>query len=127
MPKRPGKPCSKPGCPNKALPGKSRCEQHQTTQQSKEVQREYDKQRATSSQRGYGANWQKLRRMVLNNEPLCRRCKEKENKLTSAKEVHHIDNDSSNNALDNLMPLCSRCHSTITNKERAEKPAREGT
>jgi 5-methylcytosine-specific restriction protein A len=62
--------------------------------------------RPSASDRGYGANWRRLRLMVLNREPLCRKCQR------PATVVDHIRplNDGGPNDLDNLQPLCKRCH-----------------
>ena len=107
MPRRPAKPCAQVGCPNKAIPGKSRCEQHQRSHN-----RQADENRDNSYQRGYTRHWRKVRAMVLRDEPLCRRCNQ-QNQTVAADMVHHIDEDSSNNSRDNLEPLCSACHRKI--------------
>ena len=122
MPRRPAKPCAQTGCPNKALPGKSRCEQHQAVLEARqqEVKREHDKRRGTRQERGYGASWQRLRKIVLNREPLCRHCKAM-GKLTPAKEVDHIDGNVNNSSMNNLQPLCKGCHSRKTAKGRGIK------
>ncbi|MCK9326793.1 MAG: hypothetical protein M0P69_14975 [Bacteroidales bacterium] len=50
MPRRPLKPCNKPGCPN--LTDSRYCEQHR-----KQEQQRYDQERGTAHQRGYTARW----------------------------------------------------------------------
>ena len=32
--------------------------------------------------------------------------------------IHHIDNNHSNNVLENLIPMCNRCHTSLHNKIR---------
>ncbi|KGJ25373.1 HNH endonuclease [Staphylococcus haemolyticus] len=61
--------------------------------------------------------WEKIRRMALDRDNyLCQRCLSN-NKITSAKIVHHItylDDDFSKALdLDNLMCVCQDCHNKI--------------
>ena len=112
MPRRPATPCTTPGCPEKALPGGSKCRGHK-----RQVGRAYDRRRGTSTQRGYGANHRKLRKKVLAEEPLCRECL-KENKLTPATEMDHSDGNQWNLERSNLQGLCHGCHSRKTVKEQ---------
>lgn len=63
-----------------------------------------------------GAAWRKLRAYVLAGEPMCRHCTQ-QGALTIAADVDHRDNDASNNALVNLVPLCHECHSRKTAKD----------
>ena len=51
------------------------------------------------------AQWRKIRKAVLEREPLCRQCG------APANEVDHINGDTSNNLPSNLAPLCKPCHS----------------
>ena len=79
----------------------------------------HGKQRKTANRRGYDATWQKLRLIVLADEPLCRSCK-KEDRLIEAREVDHIIPMSNGGArLDrnNLQSLCKSCHSKKTANE----------
>lgn len=62
-----------------------------------------------------GAAWRRLRGHVLGAKPLCEDCNLIEGNTTAATEVHHVDNNPNNNALDNLMSLCKPCHSRRTN------------
>lgn len=62
-----------------------------------------------------GRQWQAIRRMVLDREPLCRDC------MAPATDVDHIDNDNANNALANLAAMCKSCHSRKTRREMNEK------
>lgn len=74
----------------------------------------------TTTQRGYGWAWQQIRKAALNDEPLCRTCKQ-EGRTTPADEVDHIDGDSHNNDRANLRPLCRPCHLKRTAKDQAFK------
>lgn len=76
------------------------------------------KHKLTTTQRGYGAHWRKVRRAVLDDEPLCRFCYAK-GLVVEADEVDHIDGDSFNNDRDNLRPLCRPCHLLRTARDQA--------
>lgn len=60
--------------------------------------------------------WRNLRAVVLAQEPLCRECA-KAQVLRAATQVDHMDGDDSNNAMENLQPLCASCHSRKTAKQ----------
>lgn len=62
------------------------------------------------------AAWMRLRKVVLNREPLCRGCAVK-GIIRAASQVDHIDGDAGNNDFDNLQPLCGPCHSRKTARE----------
>lgn len=111
MPRKPKKPCSYPGCPELVESGQSYCEKHRKLRQ-----KQYDKKRGTSAQRGYDARWRRIRRMVIAEEPLCRECK-KNGIVKPATDVHHIDGNPMNNRRENLEPLCHECHSRHTAKQ----------
>lgn len=67
----------------------------------------------------YGsAHWQRLRRLVLSGEPLCRECA-RQGRITAATEVDHIVALSHGGADEqaNLQPLCKSCHSAKTLRE----------
>lgn len=74
--------------------------------------RRFSPPRPSAASRGYGGRWRKIRLAVLRNEPKCRRCDE------PATEVDHVDGDVGNCDLDNLQPLCGRCHRLKTQKEQ---------
>lgn len=78
--------------------------------------REQDRTRKRARALPYsGRQWQAIRKMVLDREPLCRECK------AVAIDVDHIDGDNSNNLLSNLQGLCHSCHSRKTRREMNEK------
>ena len=61
--------------------------------------------------------WRELRAFILSEEPFCRRCKV-ENYLVPAEVVDHIidiaDDPSKKLDINNLQPLCKKCHSSKT-------------
>ncbi|HYC42354.1 MAG TPA: HNH endonuclease signature motif containing protein [Noviherbaspirillum sp.] len=63
------------------------------------------------------APWRKLRALVLNDDPFCRHCGQ------PATDVDHINNDPSDNRLENLQPLCHSCHSHKTNVDMGHRVA----
>jgi 5-methylcytosine-specific restriction enzyme A len=67
-----------------------------------------------------GAAWRKLRAQVLSVQPLCLECRD-QGVLVPATEVDHIDNDPSNNALDNLQGLCRAHHSAKTHRDMGHR------
>lgn len=112
MPKRPRRPCPGSGpykgrCPDLINAGERLCERCR-----KLSYRQQDKDRPSSSKRGYNRHWQRLRLMILRRQPLCSCGCGK-----PSEEVHHLDGDSSNNDWDNLEALAKACHSKITAKE----------
>ena len=115
-PRRPKKPCAKVNCKELVEAGKRYCPEHER-EYRKCMNKEQDSKRGTAADRGYGANWRRLRKMVLNAEPLCRHCWEK-GLIRAAEEVDHIDGNAWNLAWDNLQPLCKSCHSKKTTAEQ---------
>ena len=63
-----------------------------------------------------GKDWRTLRAYVLSGEPLCRHCTSR-GLTVVATEVDHANNDSTDNRLVNLQPLCKSCHSIKTMAE----------
>ncbi|WP_418790928.1 HNH endonuclease [Phosphitispora sp. TUW77] len=109
MPRRPKRPCSQPGC-SKLTDGRF-CEEH-----AKQEAARYEKyQRDPATKKRYGRTWKRIRDRYIADHPLCEQCK-KSGKITHAQEVHHIKplSEGGTNAEDNLMSLCSSCHSEIT-------------
>lgn len=76
----------------------------------------------SSTQRGYGYQWQQYRIRFLFAHPLCVYC-EREGRTTAATVVDHIQPHQGNQALfwnpENHQGLCARCHSSA--KQREEK------
>lgn len=107
--------CSYPGC--NQLVSSGRCEKHK-----KQEQQRYDKQRGNFRERGYSAQWDKVRKIKLNHDPLCERCNSK-GYVVLATLVHHIQSINKGGSLldvDNLMSVCSSCHDEI-HREQGDK------
>jgi 5-methylcytosine-specific restriction protein A len=62
------------------------------------------------------AAWSKLRKSVLAEQPLCPEC-EARDVLEPATEVHHKNDNASDNSRDNLVGLCKPCHSRHTARD----------
>ncbi|MFK5976902.1 MAG: HNH endonuclease [Sulfurovum sp.] len=63
----------------------------------------------------HSANWNKIRKKVLMNEPICRQCTR-----SISSHIDHIipiKRGGCKTCLDNLQALCSSCHSYKTSKE----------
>ena len=76
--------------------------------------------RDSSTRRGYDKSWSKYRFRFLHHNPLCYCCGEK------AAVIDHIRAHKGNQELfwnqHNYMPLCKRCHDTITGKFDRHNP-----
>lgn len=117
MPIRAKRPCRQPGCPGLAVKG-GYCEKHQKQRPSG-----WKRDPAlTTTQRGYGWDWQKRRTMFLAGNPLCADPFGDHaglGQVIPATEVDHIipkargggDDD------DNLQALCHACHKRKTEGE----------
>ena len=121
MPRRPPRPCQHPGCGVLVHGAEgSRCDKHEQQQQ-----REQDQRRGSSTARGYGADWQRLRRRKLMADPLCEGCKPS-GRATLAVEVDHKIRITERPDLrldwDNLQSLCQPCHAAKSAAERSGKP-----
>jgi 5-methylcytosine-specific restriction protein A len=117
-PTRPLRACRTPRCPG--LVERGYCETCRarlglTDRQARTGSHWSDWNRGTSTQRGYGVEWRRLREQVLTAEPLCRPCQQ-QHRVSIAKEVHHIiaKADGGTDALSNLEPRCVSCHRTAT-------------
>lgn len=75
----------------------------------------------SSSARGYGSDWRKVRAQVLAREPYCRTCRDA-GRMTTATEVDHIErfqglDDPKRLDPRNLRPLCTPCHRARTARQ----------
>ncbi len=122
MPRKAAKACAHPGCPNLVRDSKQRyCETHR-----QQRQRKHDAQRGTSSQRGYGSRWRRLRKMVLSGQPLCADpfgTHAALGELVVATEVDHIipKRAGGGDSMDNLQALCRACHNRKTRVDTRRK------
>lgn len=80
-----------------------------------------DQQRGTSAQRGYDADWRRVRLRHLQQHPLCLFC-EADGRITPATDVDHIVSiaEAPEYRLDptNLRSLCQSCHSRRTARDQ---------
>lgn len=71
-------------------------------------------------------SWRKLRNSVIKDEPLCRMCRSMK-EYTPATMVDHIEAITPENweelflDRDNLQPLCFKCHSFKTRRDKIPK------
>lgn len=88
----------------------------------RQAREQYDMRRGSSTKRGYGRDWQKVRAAVLTEEPLCRACMSR-GRVTEAVEVHHEQpiRERPDLRLQKafLVPLCKPCHSALEARKRA--------
>ena len=118
------KPCPGKGprfglCPNLIKGKKVRLCPECLPYQKKEI-RQYDRERGNSGERGYDAQWQKVRDIKAAKNPLCEECLKEGRPDTPLDVVHHIKSIESHPELrlvmDNLMSLCISCHDQIYHK-----------
>lgn len=110
MPMLPNSPCTSPRCTHYAVK-RGRCDKHQP--------KEWNHKGKSSSERGYGKAWRRLRKIVLVADGyMCRMCKE-EGVYTKADEVDHITPKSQGgtDAISNLQSICKPHHKQKTLKE----------
>ena len=116
MPYKPKKPCGYPGCPE--LTAARFCPAH-----AKQDARDYAKyRRDPDTNKRYGRAWKRIRDRYIAAHPLCEQCN-KAGRITPAQEVHHIIplSEGGTHAKDNLMAICTPCHSAITLAESNRK------
>jgi len=88
--------------------GEKRCPECKTATYSAQ-----DRDRPSSSTRGYNRNHYRLRKMVMADQPLCLLC-EAEGRIVPGVELDHIDGDPWNLERENLQMLCKKHHSVKT-------------
>lgn len=86
--------CTSPGCNATAWGGKCRKHRHEKRNRSGGDPRPYR-----------NANYQKLRKVVLKEEPICRICKKFKSVI-----VDHINGDNTDNRRENLQGACNPCN-----------------
>ena len=101
-------------CPKLIEAGERFCFKH------KQPTNEYEKSRNSINSKVYNTTWRKLRRVKLNNNPLCEICLAK-GEIVQAGEVDHVKPAKGyperRLRLDNLQSLCVTCHSKKTREE----------
>lgn len=105
------------GCCGAIVPADTLCACQIERQRARKAK--HDRNRPSASQRGYGAEWRKLRAEFLRLHPFCKMCG------CEASLVDHVQPHRGDKALfwnwNNLQSLCKRCHdSTKQRQERAE-------
>jgi len=119
MASKPLKICSAPGCSRLCRDG--RCEKHKTTKRQSWEDYERRNPGKTRAKRKFfnSKAWQKLRRWVLVQHPVCQECGHRK-----AVEVHHVEPRDQRPDLaldeDNLLAVCSACHKSIEARRRVE-------
>ena len=115
-----GKQCWSPRCPNVVTGAGAYCDAHKAVSANKAfatARRERLKFYST-------AQWQRIRKLKLGENPLCEKCGK-----VASHHVHHRerarDNVSGRFVMANLEALCARCHRKETQRETRET-ARKG-
>lgn len=105
-------PCCHKGCAALTPLGERYCAKH------KQEHAWHRTDGKTTTQRGYGASWRRLRSIVLTEEPLCALCK-RDGRVSEATEVDHITPKANGgtDARNNLQGLCKSCHAKKTGEE----------
>ena len=111
-------PCRKIGCPelvHSRYKG-GYCEAHQSERTG---WRRHQQKLGSNAQRGYGYQWQLLRKRILIRDDYCCVVCAKKGRLTEAREVDHIipKAQGGTDAESNLQSICKPCHKIKTQKE----------
>ena len=91
----------------RAVKARHRCPRCESVRQRRQQER-----RGSFRQRGYTVAWDRLRQLVLLEEPICRKCAA-HGKIEGARTVDHVLAVSKGGAMfdrRNLQPLCDRCN-----------------
>ena len=111
MPKKPRTPCRHPGCAELVESGRKYCGKHAPLHRH---------DRPGAAQRGYGAEWRRVRKRFLETHPLCVECL-KEGRYVRATDLDHIRAHRGDPKLfwdpSNWQPLCHSHHSKKTARE----------
>ncbi len=118
--------CKYPGCCRPVPVGERYCVVHKAKGEARDAKAKSDREqyrqsrKGSSSERGYGYRWQKLRARFLAQHPVCAECL-KEGRITMATDVDHIRPHKGEPELmwneGNLQALCHACHSRKTARE----------
>lgn len=112
------RPCREWGCPKlvKSRSQKGYCDDHADKRSNWNKRPE---RTGSTTERGYGHAWRKLREVVLKRDNyLCVQCG-KDGRLAEATDVDHILNKAKGgtDSIDNLQSLCDSCHKIKTANE----------
>ncbi len=103
-------------CPNLVKPG-TICPECEPFEKARV--RAYDKSRGSSGERGYDAQWQKVRELKARREPLCEMCLPE---VVPLDIVHHIKPIETHPELrlvmENLKSVCEKHHNELHKGER---------
>lgn len=116
MPQRPQRPCRHKGCRNLHRNANGYCDQHKDDAKAWARKESAPK---TTTQRGYGWRWQKLRQRILERDKyLCQPCLE-EGRITEGRDVDHKINKAHGGTDDpeNLQVICPSCHKAKSQQE----------
>ena len=108
MPVSAKSPCRQSGCAE-LVSRSGYCEAHKRKSWS-------SRRKGTTTERGYGADWRKLRKLVIKRDGgLCQPCK-RNGRLFSFDDIDHINpkTKGGTDALSNLQCICKPCHKTKT-------------
>lgn len=114
MPLAPPKPCRSPGCGKLVFDGAGYCAKHKRPSSNWAAP-----ERGSSHSRGYGWQWQKLRKTILERDQgLCLACL-KVGRISAANHVDHVTPKCRGglDTPDNLQSLCGECHKVKTSAE----------
>lgn len=108
MPRRPAHPCNHAGCGR--LTEKRYCEIHTVTDKAPA----WRTTTGSSTSRGYGAGWRRLRKRILARDPFCLCCGR-----NVSEHVDHIVSKAAGGTDDaaNLRGICEPCHKRKTAKD----------
>ncbi|MCW8884153.1 MAG: HNH endonuclease [Motiliproteus sp.] len=115
MPPRIPKPCRSTGCPLTTVDRSGYCDTHADKRHNWRGRQEGK----TTTQRGYGHAWRKLRKQAMNRDSwLCQACLEM-GRVTPATEVDHVipKADGGTDRLSNLRAICKPCHQDKTQQD----------
>ena len=107
--------CLHYGCKRLALGTSSYCGEHVAEGVEARSRKDDERQRFES-----GRRWRAIRKAFIMRNPLCHDC-ERQGITKLAEEIHHIDDDHTNNLDSNLMALCKMHHSRRTNEQMKAK------
>lgn len=116
MPSNAKRPCKHPGCGQLVSDGSGYCAAHQGDRKQSKFA---DRARGSRHQRGYGSEWDRLRKQILQRDcGLCQPCLQR-GVVTVAHAVDHklSKAEGGTDDLANLQAICRRCHDAKTQDE----------